>query len=144
MPRIARLRTTAAPGPGTTPAHPVIRRDDPAAITFRNPIMNWIILLTAGLFEIVWAVGLKYTESFSRFWPSAMTLAAMAVSVGLLGIAMKNLPVGTAYAVWVGVGAVGTAIMGIFLFGESASPARLLSLALIVCGIIGLKLSTPA
>lgn len=93
--------------------------------------MNWIILLTAGLFEIVWAVGLKYTESFSRFWPSAVTLAAMAVSVGLLGIAMKNLP-------------VGTAIMGIFLFGESASPARLLSLALIVCGIIGLKLSTPA
>lgn len=93
--------------------------------------MNWIILLTAGLFEIVWAVGLKYTESFSRFWPSALTLAAMAVSVGLLGIAMKNLP-------------VGTAIMGIILFGESASPARLLSLALIVCGIIGVKLSTPA
>lgn len=106
--------------------------------------MNWLILITAGLFEIVWAIGLKYTEGFSRFWPSALTLAAMAVSVGLLGIAMKGLPVGTAYAIWVGVGAVGTAILGIILFGEPANPARLLSLALIVCGIIGLKLSTPA
>lgn len=106
--------------------------------------MNWLILITAGLFEIVWAIGLKYTEGFTRFWPSALTLAAMAVSVGLLGIAMKALPVGTAYAIWVGVGAVGTAIFGILLFGEPANPARLLSLALIVCGIIGLKLSTPA
>jgi quaternary ammonium compound-resistance protein SugE len=106
--------------------------------------MNWLILITAGLFEIVWAIGLKYTEGFSRFWPSALTLAAMAVSVGLLGIAMKGLPVGTAYAIWVGVGAVGTAILGIILFGEPANPARLLSLALIVCGIIGLKLATPA
>lgn len=106
--------------------------------------MNWLILITAGLFEIVWAIGLKYTEGFTRFWPSALTLAAMAVSVGLLGIAMKGLPVGTAYAIWVGVGAVGTAILGIILFGESANPARLLSLALIVCGIIGLKLATPA
>ncbi|MBK1888447.1 quaternary ammonium compound efflux SMR transporter SugE [Undibacterium sp. 14-3-2] len=106
--------------------------------------MNWLILITAGLFEIVWAIGLKYTEGFSRFWPSALTLAAMAVSVGLLGIAMKGLPVGTAYAIWVGVGAVGTAILGIILFGEPANPARLLSLALIVCGIISLKLATPA
>ena len=106
--------------------------------------MNWLILITAGLFEIVWAIGLKYTEGFTRFWPSALTLAAMAVSVGLLGIAMKALPVGTAYAIWVGVGAVGTAIFGILLFGEPANPARLLSLVLIVCGIIGLKLATPA
>ena len=106
--------------------------------------MNWLILIAAGLFEIVWAIGLKYTEGFSRFWPSALTLGAMAVSVGLLGSAMKGLPVGTAYAIWVGVGTVGTAIFGIILFGESANPARLLSLALITCGIIGLKLSTPA
>ena len=104
----------------------------------------WFVLFIAGLCEIGWAVGLKYTEGFTRFWPSALTLAAMAVSVGLLGSAMKGLPVGTAYAIWVGVGTVGTAIFGIILFGEPANPARLLSLALIVCGIIGLKLSTPA
>lgn len=103
--------------------------------------MNWIILITAGLFEIVWAIGLKYTEGFSRLWPSALTLIAMAVSVGLLSLAMKSLPVGTAYAIWVGVGAVGTAILGIMLFGESASPARLISLGLIIAGIIGLKLA---
>lgn len=105
--------------------------------------MNWFILIIAGLFEIVWAVGLKYTDGFSRFWPSVGTLAAMAVSVGLLGLAMKSLPVGTAYAVWVGVGAVGTVIMGIFLLGESASAARLISVGLIIAGIIGLKLATP-
>ena len=105
--------------------------------------MNWLILVTAGLFEIVWAIGIKYTEGFSRFWPSVATLAAMLVSIVLLGIAMKSLPVGTAYAVWVGVGAVGTAIFGIILFGESASAMRLLSLGLIVAGIVGLKLATP-
>lgn len=105
--------------------------------------MNWLILVTAGLFEIVWAIGIKYTEGFSRFWPSVVTLAAMLVSIVLLGIAMKSLPVGTAYAVWVGVGAVGTAIFGIILFGESASALRLLSLGLIVVGIVGLKLATP-
>ena len=105
--------------------------------------MNWLILVTAGLFEIVWAIGIKYTEGFSRFWPSVVTLAAMLVSIVLLGIAMKSLPVGTAYAVWVGVGAVGTAIFGIILFGESASAMRLLSLGLIVAGIVGLKLATP-
>ena len=104
--------------------------------------MNWLILIIAGLFEIVWAIGIKYTDGFTRLWPSVLTLAAMAVSVVLLGIAMKSLPVGTAYAVWVGVGAVGTAILGIFLFGESANIGRLLSLSLIVIGIIGLKLST--
>jgi quaternary ammonium compound-resistance protein SugE len=105
--------------------------------------MNWLILVTAGLFEIAWAIGIKYTEGFTRLWPSVGTLLAMGISVVLLGIAMKTLPVGTAYAVWVGVGAVGTAILGIILFGESANLMRLLSLVLIVIGIIGLKLATP-
>jgi quaternary ammonium compound-resistance protein SugE len=106
--------------------------------------MNWIILVIAGLFEIAWAIGLKYTNGFTRLWPTVGTLLAMAISVGLLGIAMKSLPVGTAYAVWVGVGAVGTAILGIVLLGEPANAGRLVSLALIVAGIVGLKLATPA
>lgn len=105
--------------------------------------INWLILLCAGLFEIVWAIGLKYTDGFSRFWPSVITAGAMLASVALLGIAMKSLPVGTAYAVWVGVGAIGTAILGIILFNESASLGRILSLFLILLGIIGLKLSSP-
>lgn len=105
--------------------------------------MNWFILVAAGLFEIVWAVGLKYTEGFSRPLPTAVTVLAMLISLGLLGVAMKSLPVGTAYAVWVGVGAVGTALLGIVLMGESASPARLFSLGLILAGIVGLKLATP-
>lgn len=105
--------------------------------------MNWFLLVAAGLFEIGWAIGLKYTEGFTRLWPSLGTALAMVVSLGLLGVAMKSLPVGTAYAVWVGVGAVGTAILGIVLFGEPANAARLLSLALILAGIIGLKLATP-
>ncbi len=103
--------------------------------------MNWILLLLAGLFEIGWAIGLKYTHGFSRPWPTAGTVVAMAISLALLGIAMKSLPVGTAYAVWVGVGAVGTAILGIVLFGEPANPGRLLSLAFILAGIVGLKLA---
>ncbi len=94
--------------------------------------INWLILLCAGLFEIVWAIGLKYTDGFSRFWPSVITAAAMLASVVLLGVAMKSLPVGTAYAVWVGVGAIGTAILGIILFNESASLGRILSLFLIL------------
>lgn len=106
--------------------------------------MNWIILLSAGLFEIAWAIGLKYTEGYTRLWPTVGTVLAMIISVVLLGVAMKTLPVGTAYAVWVGVGAVGTAILGIILFGESASAARLVSLALILAGIIGLKLASDA
>ncbi len=106
--------------------------------------MAWFLLFLAGLFEVAWAIGLKYTEGFTRPIPSALTLAAMVASVVLLGIAMKSLPVGTAYAVWVGVGAVGTAILGIVLFAEPATAGRLLSLALIVAGIIGLKLATPA
>lgn len=106
--------------------------------------MNWIILVLAGLFETGWAIGLKYTEGFSRLWPTVGTMLAMVISLGLLGIAMKSLPVGTAYAVWVGVGAVGTAILGIVLFNEPASLGRLLSLALILAGIVGLKLASPA
>ena len=105
--------------------------------------MQWVILLVAGLFEVAWAIGLKYTDGFTRFWPSVGTLLSMALSVVLLGIAMKTLPVGTAYAVWVGVGAVGTAILGMVLLNEPANAARFLSLALIVAGIVGLKLSTP-
>jgi quaternary ammonium compound-resistance protein SugE len=106
--------------------------------------MAWILLVVAGLFEIGWAIGLKYTEGFTRPWPSVLTIGAMVASVVLLGVAMKTLPVGTSYAVWVGVGAVGTAILGIVLFGEPANAGRLASLALIVAGIVGLKLATPA
>lgn len=105
--------------------------------------MAWVILVLAGLFEIVWAIGLKYTVGFTRLWPSIGTVLAMLISLGLLGIALKSLPVGTAYAVWVGVGAVGTAILGIVLLNEPASAARLISLTLIIAGIIGLKLATP-
>ena len=105
--------------------------------------MSWVILFVAGLFEVGWAIGLKYTEGFSRFWPSVGTAAAMVASVVLLGIAMRDLPVGTAYAVWTGVGAVGTAILGIVLFGDSASAARLACLGMIAAGIVGLKVVSP-
>jgi quaternary ammonium compound-resistance protein SugE len=105
--------------------------------------MPWLILFLAGLFEVGWAIGLKYTDGFSRLWPSVGTVLAMGLSVWLLGIALKTLPVGTAYAVWVGVGAAGTVILGIVLLGEPASPARLLSVALILAGIIGLKVASP-
>jgi len=103
--------------------------------------MAWWLLVVAGLLEVGWAVGLKYTEGFTRLVPSVLTLMAMAASVLLLGLAMKLLPMGTSYAVWVGIGAVGTAILGIVLFGEPATFGRLLSLGLIVAGIVGLKLS---
>lgn len=106
--------------------------------------MAWLILILAGLFEVGWAIGLKYTEGFTRLWPTVWTIAAMVVSLWLLGIAMKALPVGTAYSVWVGVGAVGTVILGIVLLGEPANAARLISVALIIAGIVGLKLATPA
>ncbi len=106
--------------------------------------MAWLLLIIAGLCEIVWAIGLKYADGFTRLWPSVITLVAMLVSIVLLGYAMKSLPVGTSYAVWVGIGAVGTAVLGIVLLGESASPGRLASLVLILAGIIGLKLATPA
>ncbi len=103
--------------------------------------MSWIILFFAGLFEVGWAVGLKYTEGFSKPLPTVLTALAMLVSLGLLGLAMKHLPLGTAYAVWTGVGTVGTVIAGIVLFGESMALLRLASVALIVCGLVGLKLS---
>lgn len=103
----------------------------------------WLILFIAGLCEVGWAVGLKYTEGFSRFWPSAATIVAMVVSVVLLGWSLKTLPLGTAYGVWTGIGAVGTAMLGIILFGESREVARLVCIGLIVVGIVGLKLLTP-
>ena len=103
--------------------------------------MSWIILFLAGLFEVGWAVGLKYTDGFSRPLPTALTIAAMAISLGLLGLAMKELPLGTAYAIWTGVGAVGTVIAGIILFGESMALFRLASVGLIIAGLVGLKVS---
>jgi quaternary ammonium compound-resistance protein SugE len=103
--------------------------------------MSWIILFLAGLFEVAWAVGLKYTDGFTRPLPTLLTVGAMVVSIGLLGLAMKELPLGTAYAIWTGVGAVGTVIAGILLFGESMALVRLLSVGLILAGLIGLKLS---
>ncbi len=103
--------------------------------------MNWVILFVAGLFEIAWAIGLKYTEGFTRLWPTVGTVFSMIASFLLLGMAMKSLPVGTAYAVWVGIGAVGTALLGIILFGDSAQPLRVASLCLICAGIVGLKLA---
>lgn len=105
--------------------------------------MAWGILVLAGLFEVGWAIGLKYTEGFTRLWPTVWTVLAMIVSLYLLGLAMKSLPVGTAYAVWVGVGAVGTVILGIVLLGDPANTARIVSVALIIAGLIGLKLSSP-
>jgi quaternary ammonium compound-resistance protein SugE len=104
--------------------------------------MAWLYLFVAGLFEIGWAIGLKYTEGFTRLVPSLLTIGAMIVSLALLGLALKTLQVGTAYAVWTGIGAVGTAALGIYLFGEPATAARLASIGLIVAGIVGLKLVT--
>ncbi len=105
--------------------------------------MAWMILVLAGLFEVAWAVGLKYTEGFTRLWPSVGTVLAMIVSITLLGIAVKTLPLSTAYAVWTGIGAVGAVILGILLFSESASVPRLLCVGLILVGIVGLKLVSP-
>ena len=104
--------------------------------------MAWILLFIAGLFEVGWAIGLKYTEGFSRLWPSLGTLASMAVSFLLLAEALKTIPVGTGYAVWTGIGAAGTALLGMMLLGESHETVRLLCLLLIIGGIIGLKLSS--
>jgi quaternary ammonium compound-resistance protein SugE len=103
--------------------------------------MAWIILVVAGLFEIGWALGLKYTEGFTRLWPTVGTVAAMAVSIGLLGRAMRTLPLGTAYAVWTGIGAIGTVALGMLLFNEPATVARLACIGLILAGIVGLKLT---
>ncbi|MBE2179207.1 MAG: quaternary ammonium compound efflux SMR transporter SugE [Chthoniobacterales bacterium] len=101
--------------------------------------MAWILLIAAGLFEIAWAVGLKFTDGFTRLWPTLGTIAALVVSFVLLGIAAKSLPIGTAYAVWTGIGAVGTVICGIILLGDPATPLRLACLGLIILGILGLK-----
>ncbi|ABS08977.1 MULTISPECIES: quaternary ammonium compound efflux SMR transporter SugE [Shewanella] len=103
--------------------------------------MSWFLLVLAGLFEIGWAIGLKYTEGFTRLWPSIFTVASMAVSVVLLGLAVKQLPIGTAYGVWVGIGAMGTAIAGIILLGEGVSLLKIASLILILLGVLGLKLA---
>lgn len=105
--------------------------------------MPWILLVLAGMLEVGWAIGLKYTAGFTRLWPSVGTIAAMMISLVLLGTAMKSLPVGTAYAVWVGIGAVGTVILGIVLFDEPFNALRAGSVALIVAGLVGLKLATP-
>jgi quaternary ammonium compound-resistance protein SugE len=105
--------------------------------------MSWFLLLVAGLLEVAWAVGLKYCAGFTRLWPSVFTLVSMAGSVGLLGLALRQLPLGTAYAVWTGIGTVGTAIAGMLLLGEPAGALRLGAIALIVAGIVGLKLLSP-
>ena len=104
--------------------------------------MAWLLILIAGVFEIAWAVGLKYSDGFSRLVPSVLTVAAMAASIICLGIAVKSLPVGTAYAVWTGIGAAGTAVLGMYLFQEPATVLRLASIALVVAGIVGLKLAS--
>lgn len=105
--------------------------------------MAWVILVLAGLFEVGWAVGLKYTEGFTRLWPSVATVLSMVISLTLLGVALRQLPLGTAYAVWTGIGAVGTILMGIALFDEPASAGRLACAGLIIAGMVGLKLLTP-
>jgi quaternary ammonium compound-resistance protein SugE len=105
--------------------------------------LTWILLIVAGVLEVGWAIGLKYTEGFTRLWPSVWTVAAMVVSLGLLGMAMRTLPAGTAYAVWTGIGTVGTVLLGIALLGEPAGATRLACIGLILAGIIGLKLVTP-
>jgi len=103
--------------------------------------MNWLLLFIAGLAEVGWAIGLKYAEGFTKPIPTALTISAMVVSIALLGMAMRDLPVGTAYAVWTGIGTVGTVILGIVIMGDSAAPMRLTCLGLIMAGIVGLKLS---
>ena len=105
-----------------------------------NATLAWSLLVVAGIMEVGWAIGLKYTEGFSRLWPTAATLVTMVASVALLAQALKVIPVGTGYAVWTGIGAVGTAVLGMWLFGESREPLRLACIALIVAGIVGLKL----
>lgn len=108
----------------------------------KGVVMSWILLVLAGLLEIVWAIGLKYTDGFTRLWPTIATVSAMLISLALLGMVMKTLPVSTAYAVWMGIGVVGTAILGIMVLGEPATFGRLISIALILAGVIGLKLTT--
>ena len=104
--------------------------------------MAWVVLFVAGLFEVGWAVGLKFTEGFTRLWPSVATAVALIGSMGLLALALRTLPLGTAYAVWTGIGTVGTAVLGILLFREPATAMRLICIALIVAGIVGLRLAS--
>lgn len=104
--------------------------------------MSWIILIIAALFEITWAIGLKFTDGFTRLWPSVGTIIALVISVGLLGIAAKSLPIGTAYAVWTGIGAVGTVLCGIAVLGDPATPVRLVCVGFIIIGILGLKVTS--
>jgi quaternary ammonium compound-resistance protein SugE len=125
----------------TTSATSLIDRGDDPALHAEEFPMPWIYLALAGLFEIGWAVGLKYSDGFTRLWPSVGTATAMIISVLLLALAIRSLPIGTAYAIWTGIGAVGAVILGIALFGDSAAPLRLLCVALIVAGIVGLKLT---
>jgi quaternary ammonium compound-resistance protein SugE len=106
--------------------------------------MEWVYLVVAGLFEVGWAIGLKYTEGFTKLGPSVATIIGMIASFGLLSLALRTLPIGTAYAIWTGIGAVGTAVLGIVLFKEPADVARLVCIGLIVAGVIGLKLVTPS
>ncbi len=106
--------------------------------------MNWIILIIAGLFEVGWALGLKYSDGFTKLWPSVATVAAIVISLCLLGIAMKTLPTGTAYAVWTGIGMIGTVIGGIILMGDPVNTLRIVSLVMIMAGIVGLKIATPS
>jgi quaternary ammonium compound-resistance protein SugE len=118
-----------------------IGRDDPA-IDLRRSVMAWFVLFLAGLLEIGWAVGLKYTAGFTRPLPTVLTVVSMVTSLGLLGLSLKTLPLGTAYAIWTGVGTLGTAVLGIVLLGEEANVARLACIGLIVVGIVGLKLAS--
>ena len=117
--------------------------DAPVCLSY-DAAMAWAILVTAALFEVGWAIGLKYTEGFTRLWPSVWTVVALIASVGLLAIAARTLPIGTAYAVWTGLGAAGTALLGLWLFNEPATPARLVCLGLILAGVVGLKVVSPA
>jgi quaternary ammonium compound-resistance protein SugE len=138
-------KNPAEAGPSVTPSHGYARcyTRGHFANGKTEILMSWAYLVVAGLLEVAWAVGLKYTAGFTRLWPSVFTLAAMARSVGLLGLALRALPLGTAYAVWTGIGTVGTAVFGMAMLGEPAGALRLLSIGLIVAGIAGLKLLTP-
>jgi quaternary ammonium compound-resistance protein SugE len=106
-------------------------------------VSAWLALLAAGLLEVAWALGLKYSDGLTRFWPTALTLMAIALSFGLMALALRSLPFGTAYAVWTGIGAAGSIIVGMLVFSESADPVRIFCLTLIVAGMVGLKLNSP-
>jgi quaternary ammonium compound-resistance protein SugE len=136
------IRYPMEPAPGTTWRAAIISSPGTTPIGFSSEsILAWILLVFAGLLEVAWAVGLKYTQGFSRLVPSVFTIASMVGSVWLLALAVRSLPLGTAYAIWTGIGAVGAFVLGIVLFGESASAARIASVTLILAGLVGLKLT---